>query len=98
MKTTKTIMYKYKAIYNVRYAETELVDEHWNTKEVLPIEVVEAGYSWEKDIEPVLALVSEDHKNREIVLTVEREVIVYQGSMESTEDMTNRTGCGADEL
>lgn len=39
MKTTKTIMYKYKAIYNVRYAE-----------------------------------------------------------MESTEDMTNRTGCGADEL
>jgi len=91
----KTIKNTLRVTIDKRYDEVVVVDEHYSEIKIIGYDWEQAGYTWEKDIQPIIDLVKTDEQEREITMT--REKVVKTFGNETTERMIDRLNGGYSE-
>ncbi len=96
MKTiTENITRTLRVTVNERYNEVHVVDEHFCEVSIVGYDWEQAGYTWEKDVEPVIALVANDGQRREITMTREKTTTLFSSG--TSEQMVDRLNGGYSE-
>ena len=85
MKTeTKTITQTLRITIDQRYNEVVVLDNHNCEVEIIGWDWTEAGYEWEKDIAPIIALVLADKQDRTVTMSRVKNIETF-GTLEDHE-------------
>jgi len=75
--TTKEIKRTLTVIKNKQYNEVRVYDEHWDEVQLIGYDWGQAGYTWDKDIQPIIEKVEKDGKERTINMIRFKDVVCF---------------------